>query len=427
MYVRQSEDVEEGIARGLARCRALVEQRGWSLVETYSDNAVSASKSRAQSDWARLLKDAKAGAFEVLVGVDMDRLLRSIQDLVDLISTGVRVLTVDGEIDLTTADGEFRATMLTAMARFEVQRKAERQKRANEYRTARLGLPVPGKRRFGFEPGNIEERKDEADLVRWAYAEVHAGGSIRSVAQRFGRPPVRVREILTNPAYAGWVVRDGQKFEAAPQVARIVDREVWEDVQALLADPSRRVSPGNARKYLASGIARCGVEGCGAVMKKLSANYICSADTAHACIKASMLDEHLCWEAFSLIASQEVTDSGAVVELARELAELTRKRAAWQEQATWEGADLAAIRKEIARLGKEIARVELELGNARSSSVVEDTINALRSEISDQEGADWWEERWNGLGLDAQRQVLSSLRITVHKGRGIERVDVRPR
>lgn len=32
VYVRQSEDVEEGIARGLALCRALAERRGWTII-----------------------------------------------------------------------------------------------------------------------------------------------------------------------------------------------------------------------------------------------------------------------------------------------------------------------------------------------------------------------------------------------------------
>jgi len=423
VYVRQSEDVKEGIARGLARCKALDAQQGWTLVEEYSDNAVSASKVRgAGTDWARLVKDAKAGKFSVIVGVDMDRLVRSIQDLVTLIDLGVKVLTVDGAIDLTTADGQFRATMLTAIARMEVQRKAERQVRANEYRTAQLGLPVPGKRRFGFLAGNQVEHPEEGPVVRSLFARVLAGESVFRLAQELGKMPVRVREILTNPSYAGWVVRGGERFEAAPGVARIVDRSQWEAVQALLADPTRRTSPGNQVRYLASGIARCGV--CGARMVKQGPNYLCKGNLGHPTIKAALLDDWLKGEAFSYVASAPQTDSEEVAVLVAQLGELTRLRGVQQEMATWPGADLPAIRKEVARLGKLIEETELALGAARSSAVVADVVSALRSEMTDQEGAEWWDKRWEELGLDGQRELLRALDIRVYNGRGLDRVAV---
>lgn len=426
IYVRQSVDAQEGIDRGLQRCKTLVASRGWSLVGEYADNAVSASKARkAGSAWSTLLADVKAGKVDVVVGVDVDRLVRSIQDLGTLIDLGVRVLTVDGEIDLTTADGEFRATMLAGIARFEVRRKAERQKRANAHRTTQLGLPVPGKRRFGFQAGNIKADPVEAPQVKKAYADALEGVPVYRIAQELSRPPVRVREILSNPAYAGWVPYGDQRYEAAPEVDRIVDRQVWESVQAILADPSRKTSPGNTISYLASGIARCAL--CNSRLVKLGPNYICKTDLSHVSIKQTMLDEHLKWEAFSFIASQENTPSGEVIALSTQLAELLRLRTVQQTMASWEGVDLAAIRTELSRLGKEIERVEADLAAARSSAVVEDVISALRSELSDQEGADWWEEKWEDLGLDGRRQVLRNLSVVVDKGRGLERVTVASR
>src|SRR5690625_6338937 len=91
--------------------RALAEAKDWNVVEVYEDNAVSATKKRrAGTRWAEMLDDARAGRFSMVVAVDMDRLLRSTKDLNTLIDLGLRVVTVDGEIDLSTADGEFRAT-----------------------------------------------------------------------------------------------------------------------------------------------------------------------------------------------------------------------------------------------------------------------------------------------------------------------------
>ncbi|WP_295833831.1 recombinase family protein, partial [uncultured Microbacterium sp.] len=172
-------DADEGIQRQLARCRAEVSKHGWTVVESYQDNETSASKVRgAKSDWARMLADIKAGNVDTVVAVDMDRLLRSMRDLVTLTDLGVKVVTVSGEIDTASADGAFRAHMLAAIAEFEVKRKAERQVRANEYRVSNLGLPVPGKRRYGFEQGNIKERPAEAREVRHLYREVLSGASV---------------------------------------------------------------------------------------------------------------------------------------------------------------------------------------------------------------------------------------------------------
>src|SRR5690554_4241451 len=120
-YLRQSVGDEEGIKRQIPRTKALAAARGWDLDEAhiYTDLAVSASKSRGPGTaWARMLDEGRAGAFDVVIGVDLDRVLRSTRDLNTLQDAGLALVTLDGEIDLSTADGEFRATMLAAVARF---------------------------------------------------------------------------------------------------------------------------------------------------------------------------------------------------------------------------------------------------------------------------------------------------------------------
>lgn len=433
IYVRQSVGHAEGITRSVKRCEALVKARGWTLVTTYEDDAVSASKSRAKTRWADMLADAKAGRFTHVVGVDMDRLVRRIEDLGELIALNLKVVTVDGEIDLSTADGEFRATMLTGISRFEVRRKAERQIRANADRVTRRGLPVPGKRRYGFEPGNTVERPAEADLVRWAFGQVLAGASIFGIGKRLGKAPVRVREILTNPSYAGYVMYQGSRFEAAPEVARIIDREDFEKVQAILSAPDRKTTPGNTIRYLASGIARCGV--CGARMVKQGVNYLCKGELSHPTIKASMLDEHLIGEAFTyLMSTTAEADPEGLAEAVGQVAELQRQRAAWQEQATWEGADVAALKKKVAELGRQIEKASARVDALRVSTVACDVVDRIRAEIqrlkddpsleADEELYATWLDLWAGLTLQDQREVLSNLQIKVANGRGLDRVTV---
>ena len=62
LYVRQSKEDRNGIERQLPRVTGLANLRGWTIVDVYQDDDVTASKSRAVgTDWARMLADAAAG------------------------------------------------------------------------------------------------------------------------------------------------------------------------------------------------------------------------------------------------------------------------------------------------------------------------------------------------------------------------------
>lgn len=342
LYLRQSMDRDgrsEGIDRQRARCRALVESRGWEIAGEYVDNDVSASKPRgAGTAWHRLIGDAKGGSVEVVVAVDQDRILRGIRDLVTLLETGVRLATVDGELDLTTADGEFRATLAAGLARFEVRRKSERQKRANAHRRERL-LPAGGRRAFGYTrlragaaadwPKRVaadgsewpdyghEPFEPEATAVRRGYAMLLAGATLRSIARTWndegltttvGHPfeAYSVRNVLANPRNAGLVAppRDSAQVAASANLRLadlpvgswepLVTPETWAAARDLLADPVRRSNPGAVPKSLLSGIATCGV--CGAPMKagvvRGIRSYRCS-DTPHLSRKRDDADHYV--------------------------------------------------------------------------------------------------------------------------------------
>ncbi|AOX46710.1 hypothetical protein BJP65_13650 [Microbacterium sp. BH-3-3-3] len=430
IYARQSMDRATGIDRQLARCRALAASRGWEVVAEFEDNAVSAFKSRgAGTAWSRLL----ASSAEVIVSVNLDRLLRGQADLLTIIAAGKTVATVEGDLDLTTADGRFRAELLTSLATFEVNRKRERQLRSNESRVAG-GLPVPGKRRFGFEPGNVIERTAEADALRKAYRDLLDGRSVRSIAAEWGRQPVRVRTILSNPSNAGWVVRGGERFEAAPEVARIIDRETWQAARDLLTDEARRVSAGPARKHLLSGIARCE---CGAKMHSASRYYRCSRDADHALIRREEVeDEARTWLFFSILNDRSAERVGAPAPLAARLSELEDERTRWTAVAALPGADLAQVTKELSRIAQEAETASTELGRARVDSATADLIERAEASLTSiQPHAEGLEvnaapffEFFDGLELDQQRTLIETrLTITVRAGRGDDRVTVHKR
>jgi site-specific DNA recombinase len=314
IYLRQSLDVQEGIERQRSRCVSLASARGWDVAGEYADNDTSASKTRgANTAWARLIKDAKSGAIDVVIAVDLDRLLRTINDLLVITETGAKVLTVDGEIDLTTADGEFRATMLAGIARFEARRKGERQKRAT-MQAAGKGRRTGGRRPFGYDQDGKTIRPQEAAAIRAGYSDFLAGAPLAEIARTWnaqglvsgsarykdghkGEPsPWRhdsVRMVLANPRNMGKRAHLGEIVADAEWPA-IVDEATWQAAAAALNNPARRTGV-NGGRYLLSGLAICGVCGArvhaGGNARKGVPAYRCSGSTGHFARKAVPVEE----------------------------------------------------------------------------------------------------------------------------------------
>lgn len=303
LYLRQSKLHDEGIERQRKRCTALAAAREWSVVTEFVDNDVSASKTRGVGTaWARMLDEATAGAFDVLIAVDLDRLLRRVDDLAPLTATGAKVLTVDGEIDLTTADGEFRATMLAGIARFEVRRKSERQQRANEARALK-GHTSTARRPFGYAQDGMSLIDLEARAIRDGYSDLLAGVPLAEIARRWNArglvtPQLRrgvhkdepspwrpdaVRFVLLNPRNMGKAVYRGE-IVADSQGPAIVPEETWRAASSVLNNPARR-SGKVAARHLLSGLALCGVCGTtvhgGGASRKGVRIYRCSSSHSH--------------------------------------------------------------------------------------------------------------------------------------------------
>jgi site-specific DNA recombinase len=312
----------DGIERQRERCTAITVAKGWTVVGTYEDNDVSATSERgAGTAWARMLADIEADKLDVVVALDMDRLLRTMGDLNTLVKLKVGVITVDGDIDLTSADGEFRATMLTGIARFEGRRKAERQIRANAQRNARGEFFKGGVRLTGYTmDGQVLETPHEAPLVRRIFTDFNNGEtlrgisralaaegvpprrapSVRKVASRAGREPVRlpdawpptsIRSILTNPRYAGRASLGGKATGVAGTWEALVDDATFDAAQTRLADPSRKRNQGStARAHFGSGLWRCSI--CDRTLTTTGRVYTCPTP-GHVSRTMSYVDEYV--------------------------------------------------------------------------------------------------------------------------------------
>lgn len=272
LYLRQSLDRQEQIDAQRKRCTALAEGRGWEIVEVFEDNEVRASVARGEGTaWHRMLTGVGKD-FEVVVAYNLDRLLRSTKDLNVLIDLGAEVVTAEGEIDLTTADGEFRATMLAGIARFEARRASERQINHKRARAER-GLWHGGVPPYGYLAvnGRLEPNLPEATRIREAAKRllddrepmhsIVVDWNNRGVQTRLGKHwrQSNLRSILLNRSMLGETKAGTVGWEP------IIDQRTFDRLGVLLMEPSRKIthSPGvKGGKYSMGGglsvCAKCG-------------------------------------------------------------------------------------------------------------------------------------------------------------------------
>lgn len=97
---------------------------GWEIVEVYRDHAVSGAKGRRERpEFDRLCRDAAKRRFDLVMAWSVDRLGRSLQDLVtflnDLKNQNIDLFLHQQGLDTTTSSGRALYQMLGVFAEFE--------------------------------------------------------------------------------------------------------------------------------------------------------------------------------------------------------------------------------------------------------------------------------------------------------------------
>jgi DNA invertase Pin-like site-specific DNA recombinase len=123
LYLRVSTDGQtpENQRRAL---KAVAAQRSWTVVATYDDNGVCGAKGRDQRPGLdAMLTDATRGRFNVVMVWAMDRLGRSLADLIDTLrsleAANVDLYLDQQAIDTTTPAGRMFFHVTRAFAEFE--------------------------------------------------------------------------------------------------------------------------------------------------------------------------------------------------------------------------------------------------------------------------------------------------------------------
>jgi DNA invertase Pin-like site-specific DNA recombinase len=123
IYGRVSTD-DQTTDNQLVALREVAARRGWEVVDIYIDQGISGATGRdKRPSYDRLLKDASRRKFDVVMAWAIDRMGRSLRDLLDTIAhleaTGVDLYLDQQNIDTTTPAGKLLFHVTGAFAEFE--------------------------------------------------------------------------------------------------------------------------------------------------------------------------------------------------------------------------------------------------------------------------------------------------------------------
>ncbi len=123
IYLRVS-TADQTTANQRRELEAAAAARGWTIASVFEDHAVSGSKGREQRPQLDLmLKDAVRGRFDVVMVWAVDRLGRSLPDLVssmqELQAASVDLFIMQQALDTTTPAGRAMFGMLAVFSEFE--------------------------------------------------------------------------------------------------------------------------------------------------------------------------------------------------------------------------------------------------------------------------------------------------------------------
>ncbi len=195
IYARVSTRNGQTTENQLRELKDVSKRHGWEVAKVYTDDGVSGAKGREQRPGLdELLKGVARKEFDVVAAWSVDRLGRSLQDLIatlnELKAKGVDLYLHKQGLDTGTPAGKAMFQMLGVFAEFEREIIAERihagLARAREQGT-KSGKPI------GRPPTSVARRRAVV-LAR------EAGGSIRQIAGKLRMSTATVQQVLREDA-----------------------------------------------------------------------------------------------------------------------------------------------------------------------------------------------------------------------------------
>ena len=232
------------------------EVNDWDIVDYYVDDGISGKNLTDRPEVSRLIKDVKEGRVNNVLVYKLDRLTRSVKDLIYLIELfdehNCTFNSQTEKIDTSNAVGRMFVKIIGIFAEFERENLAERVTFGYEQKT-KEGNYTNCNGVFGYDyligKGKLKVNKEEASFVKKIYEWYLNGESMIKIAKRLkdlNVPTKRgghwnqstISSILTNPLYIGNVrygINKKNGFEVVGKnITSILDKDIFYSVQELM-------------------------------------------------------------------------------------------------------------------------------------------------------------------------------------------------
>ena len=310
---------------------------GWTLVPSRYDDGGFSGSSLERPALQKLLEDVDASRVDCVVVYKVDRLSRSLLDFARLVDRfdqrSISFVSVTQQFNTTTSLGRLTLNILLSFAQFEREIISERTR--DKMSAARRkgkwigGTPVLG---YDVDPagGRLDVNEKEAVKVRQIFELFRTKRSLTATVNELtrrrwttkvwcskrgkehpGNPfkKASLRRLLTNAIYVGQVEHRGVIYPGEHK--GIVEKEIWEEVNADLRSPDRgRERPYQRQSAMLSGILRCG-----ACQKPMSPTYTAKGNRRYR-YYVCQVARHRAWDACPTKSiSASLIENSVVVQL----------------------------------------------------------------------------------------------------------------
>ena len=286
IYARFSSDKQDeaSIDAQVRACREYAAGKGLTVIDTYSDEAVSGkgSKTASRKAYQRMLRDVDKGLFEVILIHKYDRVARNLGEHVSLEKRlkdrKVELIAVAQDFG-STAEAKIMRTLMWSLSEYYLDNLSSEVKKGHR-ETALKALHNGGTAPFGYdvvnqryvvnelEAGYVRKLFDAA-ANREGYTAILAEMEAAGITGKRGKPIkyTQVYEMLRNEKYTGTYIYTPQEEErredrrSKPNAIRIenalpqiISKAQFMEVQRIMTE---RKQAGKKAGYLCSGLVYC--------------------------------------------------------------------------------------------------------------------------------------------------------------------------
>jgi len=220
IYIRVStpSQVEEGESLDLQRERlsSYAKSQNWEITEVYEDAGLSGGSSNRPA-FQKLIKDSRQKKFDVVLVYKIDRLSRSILDFHETMKIfqekNISFVSLTQQFDTSTSTGRLMHNILVDFANFEREINVDRAK--DSYSDRLYKGFHSGRTPYGYKRANGNNLviiPEEAEKIKKTFSLAFERVSTAKIGKQLSLSKERVKSVLDNPVYTGYVAPRRDKF-----------------------------------------------------------------------------------------------------------------------------------------------------------------------------------------------------------------------